>query len=447
MDKRTIKSEESPFYIPKWLGVRPAALLEMGIFFILFFLYDAIFGMQDRMIGAAIHPFWIIVILMSAQYGAAEGLIAVALSTILLYAGNVPEQIFGQDYFDYQCSIYKLPFMWLFTALVVGEMQERKNRIRRDLEKKLRETEIREEEITRSYETLKSIKEGLESRLAGQMKSFVTTYEALKKMEEMKPAKVLLGVADLVRNVLNPQKFSLFAVGSEGLEPVTEWGWTDEDNYIRRFIPTSDLYINLVGKQKLLCILNREDELILKGEGLLAAPLIDESTGTIFGVLKIEALDIHELNLSQIEAFRSIAAFAGVAYAQASNYQKLLQNTIFDVELPIYSATYYELSKKHLSAICEAAKQPFSVVRLRFNDRLSKQQTLSFIYKLQSASSQIFGPLCQFYRTQPNALIFSLLIPLADIKSVEKRLIAFRSEIKKTGGESMQVEIEVLHEN
>lgn len=406
--------EESPFYVREWLGVRPAALLEMLIFFLLFFLYDIFFGSQDRMIHAHTHPFWIIVVLMSVQYGAAEGLIAVALSALFLYSGNLPVQGFKEDYFDYQFRLYKLPFMWLLTALVLGELQERKNRIRRELEKNLHETEVREEEITRSYDSLKKVKENLESRLAGQLTSSIATYEALKKMEGMKPAKVILGVDELVRNVLNPEKYSLFALGPNGLEAVTDWGWTEEDHYTRRFMPTSDLYINLVGKQKLLCVLNREDEAVLHGEGLLAAPLMDESTGTIFGVLKIEALDLEELNLSQIEAFRAIASFAGVAYAQASNYQRLLKNTIYDVSLPIFSPALYQVAKDEVLVLCREAKQPLAAIDIEIvmPFKPTKEVFLGFVEKLRHFAIHHLGPTSRFFRTKSESPFFTLLVPM-----------------------------------
>lgn len=444
--------EESPFYVREWLGVRPAALLEMLIFFILFFLYDFFFGSQDRMINANTHPFWIIVVLMSVQYGAAEGLIAVALSAFLLYGGNLPAQGFKEDYFDYQFRLYKLPFMWLSAALILGELQERKNRIRRELEKKLHETEVREEEITRSYDSLKKVKENLESRLAGQLRSSIATYEALKKMEEMKPAKVMLGVDELVRNVLNPEKYSLFALGPNGLEAVTDWGWTQEDHFTRRFMPSSDLYINLVGKQKLLCVLNREDEAVLHGEGLLAAPLMDESTGTIFGALKIEALDLEELNISQIEAFRAIASFAGVAYTQASNFQKLLKNTIYDVSLPIYSPALYQVARNEALALCQAAKQPLAAIdiEIALPFKPTKEVLLGLVEKLRHFAVDQLGPTCQFFRTKSDTPSFTLLAPMIHHEKLYHAVDTLRTSLdgwNKIPKESVGIEVEWLIKN
>ena len=53
-------------------GLRKSALIEMSLFFLVTLLLDVLATGGTRFWEVAPHPFWIIVILMTVQYGSAE---------------------------------------------------------------------------------------------------------------------------------------------------------------------------------------------------------------------------------------------------------------------------------------------------------------------------------------------------------------------------------------
>src|SRR5205085_11378047 len=130
-----------------------------------------------------------------------------------------------------------------------------------------------------AYRQMAEVKEKLEVRVAGQLKTAIRMYEAARGIDKLEPAQVISGVLRLVRGVMNPEKFSLFLLRKGRLELAVEEGWTGENRYASRFTAQSTLYQEVIGRQRCLCCVNRDEELILGGEGMLAAPLVHAENG------------------------------------------------------------------------------------------------------------------------------------------------------------------------
>ncbi len=419
------------WYDKTWKGFKISPFLEMGIFFALYFaIFHYIYPVDFHVVNP--HPFWIIVLLMTVQYGIKEGVIAAFLSIGFYFLEGFPPQSYGEDYFAYHFSIWKLPVLWILTAFILGELVERKQRFREDLKKELVATQAREREVTRGYEMLKGIKENLEARLAGQLRTSINTYQALKSLEELKPAKVLLGIESLVRSILNPSKFSIYALGPVGLEASINVGWEKGDDFARRFYPDSALYLEIVGKRRVVCALNKEDAFILGGEGILAAPLLDEESKAVFGMLKIEGLDVEELNISNIEAFRLICEVAGVAYAHAMSYERTVHSSLFDLTLPVYSPEFLNIQRDYLTSFAETMGSPLAEVKIEM--KLSERErdlTHLMAEKLRQISSTLFGPLSQLFHTRQKGAIFTLLLPAIPAGQLDMTLEILKQELRR----------------
>ena len=403
----------------------------MGIFFLLYFLiFHYLYPIDVHNISP--HPFWIIVLLMTVQYGLKEGVIAAFLSIGFYLLEGIPEQAYGEDYFAYHFSIWKLPVLWILSAFILGELIERKQSFREDLKRELQTTQAREREITRGYEILRGVKEGLEERLAGQLRTSISTYQALKSLEELKPAKVLLGIENLVKSILNPTKFSIYALGPVGLEASINVGWEKGDNYLRRFSPESSLYLEIVGKHRVVCALNKEDAFILGSEGILAAPLLDEESKAVFGMLKIEMLDVEELNISNIEAFRLICEVAGVAYAHAMSYERTAHSSLYDQSLPVFSPEFLNIQRDYLTYFAETMGSPLAEVRIEMKlSEREKQLTHLLAEKLRQISSTLFGPLSQLFHTKQKGAVFTLLLPAIPSGQLDMTLEILKKELKR----------------
>ncbi len=349
-------------------GIRLSAIIEVALFFLVAILLDVIFGNGDRFWGVEPHPFWIIVILLAAQYGVPEGILAVAASTLVLLVGNLPEQAYGQDMYGYLFEISINPLMWVVSAVGLGILRERHVNERTELQEQLRLAKEREDKIAESYEWVRDLKQKLELRIAGQLRSSVDTYRAAKAVEKLNPQDVLSGVSELIKAVMNPDKFSVF-LRENGTSTVTIMsGWTDEDSFSRQYDSNSRLFQEVIGNRQTLCVVNDEHERILNGEGVLAGPLLDTETGEVVGMLKVEKLGFTELNLSSIEAFRAICEWVAMAFINAGKYQVAKEESVINPDHNLMTKGYFKRYSDYIASLAKRLNFDVSMIVVKLVD-------------------------------------------------------------------------------
>jgi polysaccharide biosynthesis protein PelD len=305
------------------LGVRVSALLEISALLALALATDALLLDASRFAEVRPHPFWAIVLLAAAQYGTNEGLLAAALATVALLAGRVPEQGFDEDPYAWLLRISVTPVLWLIAAVVLGGIRDGHKRRSDALREELARTRGEARAIAEAYERLFLTKSELEARVAGQVRTVPRIYNAARAIERKDTCEVLMGVAPLMRSVLGPTKFSLFLLNGRTLEAAASAGWTSEDRFVREFDSDTELFRAVVGGRQTLVGANPEHEAILRGEGMLAGPLVSEETGKVIGMLKVEEIPFVELNPSTVQNFRVACDWVGQAFDNAQSFARL----------------------------------------------------------------------------------------------------------------------------
>ncbi len=149
-------------FLGRLLGVRVSALVEIALFLVGALLIDHFFAAGNRFAGVEPHPFWIIVLLISVQYGTNEGIVAAIASSAALLAWNLPPQTIDQEFYTYLFRVAFNPMLWCTTAIVVGELRMRYARRERELTELLADAEHREETIALAYQELIAAHERLE---------------------------------------------------------------------------------------------------------------------------------------------------------------------------------------------------------------------------------------------------------------------------------------------
>jgi polysaccharide biosynthesis protein PelD len=305
------------------LGLRVAALAEILAFFAVALAIDGLLLNGNRFAGINPHPFWIVVLLASAQYGTNEGLAAAVIASALLLVGNLPEQGFSEDLYSWLLRVTGLPVLWFVAAVVLGEICGGHRRERDALREKMAAIREQTRAISDAYDRLSRIKEGLEARVAGQVRTVRAMYSASRSIDRQDTGEVLIGITGLVQSVLNPVKFSLFLLNRDRLEAAAHEGWAQQDRYAREFDSKSVLFEMIVGRREVLVGVNPEHEAILNGEGILAGPLVSDDTGTVVGMLKIEDIPFLELNPATVQNFAIVCSWIGTAYDNAQRFERL----------------------------------------------------------------------------------------------------------------------------
>ena len=346
-------------------GFRKSAIIEIAVFFIAMLVVDNLLFSGDRFITVNPHPFWAIILLLAVQYGTSHALLAVFVSCVALYLGNIPEQQLGEVTYNYILGLLKNPVLWVVAAVSLGEIRQRHVRERNRLLEELFSSQEREDTVATAYSRLKELKENLELRVAGQLRSSIETYKAAKAIEKSHPVDVLNGIEELIRAVMNPQKFSVYILEQDGLNASITYGWDQSDSYLRNFGNKSALFNEVIGRQHFLCVVNDTHEAALANQGVLAGPIINTETGEVMGMLKIETLGFLDLNLSSIETFNAICEWVGMALANARNYQTAKSESLVNPEHNLLSYNYFKRYTDHITSLSKRVGFDVSMVAVK----------------------------------------------------------------------------------
>lgn len=389
---------------PKW-----SPLIETGLFVGLTLVVDSLWGPGNRFANVEPHPFWVIVLLMAAQYGTREALIAAAASTVALLAGNMPPQDFDQSVHEYAVQVLRLPLVWMVAAVVIGELRVRHRQHQLETDERLSHAERRVELLTGAHGELTTAKERLETRLAGQLRTATGMFQAARALETVDPGQVLAGATELVTVALNARVFSIFLLENNSLVLGAAQGWTDERALARRYTSNELLFQEVVGAQRFVSVTNPLGESALRGQGLIAGPLICPSTGQLVGMLKIEDMTFLDFNLSTVHTFKALSEWIASAYVNATAYKA---NQIEDEKTQLYGMKFLDRQTAYITEIALRFGFDLTLLLVRIEmDDLSESERHSVPAALGAVAKRVLRRTDLVFSHEPPGQQFAVLLP------------------------------------
>lgn len=398
---------------PRILGIRVSALVEMLIGLVVLTLIDAFAFSGDRFWDVNPHPFWIVVLIIAAQYGTAEGIVAAIAATLFYLVGNIPAQAEGMSHYDWLFSISINPILWLVGGWILGELRQRHIRERNLLAREVEESHQREELISTSYNFVKHRKESLEVQVSGQLLSSIDAYRAAKAVETLDPKSVMQGVERLVKSVLGPQKFSLAILHDNKLSTTIIHGWAPSDKFAQEIDSYSPLFQAVVGQRELLVVANEQHEISLDNQGIMAGPILDPSTDRVIGMLKIEQLDFTSLSLNTVETFRALTDWVGTALVNARNYQSVKAEAIINPERNLLSYNYFKRQSDYMRTLAKRVGFDLSMVVIKLNDakNLSDAERVTVARQIAESVKTVLRSVDLAFDYQTDGEEYSILLP------------------------------------
>lgn len=308
---------------------------------------DHTFFNGDRFEGVHPHPFFFIVLLISVQYGTIEGLITVLLASTALLAGNIPEQSFSQNMYDYFMHIGHQPIIWGVSAILIGGFRDRYIVERRVLEKKLTQSQKQVEVFSKACEISDMERKRLETHVSGQSSFLLSLHQTALNMDAVGPEQVLDNILEITQRVTKSAKCSWYVLDNSVLETSSQLGWKIDESYSRLFTALSPLFQEIIGNRRTLVITNKEDEEILDGQGMIAGPIISQNTGKVYGMLKIEDLNFISLNLKNVQTFKQLCEWMGTLLDPALREENLVINA--EPRNGLFSNNYFERLSEFLT--------------------------------------------------------------------------------------------------
>lgn len=274
--------------MPNSLGVAGSkqAILELGFCFLCLLAIE--FGVTgpSSFVSLNPNPFWIPVILGSAQYGATAGIVCTFVASILSYLGGLPEPKAGADFYERYLYMWRDPTLWLITSLVVGQIQQRQMSRWNALRESHEQIELERQEIASYCEKLEGRYRTLERKIAtGETINSVAS--RLLELRNSSPESQNAAFRKLISLCLGPCSYCVCLGSGSG---TTKWLTECPPKSYEALLATyQQVYDALKKERQILSVLDSAATPLQSA--LFATPIFDRHTGNLLGVLFITAME------------------------------------------------------------------------------------------------------------------------------------------------------------
>ena len=267
-------------------------------------------------------PYWIPVILLSAQYGTASGLAAAAATFGLSVILGLPQPVSTENYYAYLLRIFSEPVLWIGAAIVLGEMRSRELRRYEGLKLAIAEASQQRSAISKYCKVLMRHTRNLERQLATtEQNSIRLGLSHLAELRQSDLGQLRPALERVVKSLIGAARFSVYLHHGERLMRVPEFSSVcaeTTDNGKQGYRNAGSLVPRAVlRKHRSLSILCKGDLPLLEGLGVFACPLTKSENRTVIGLLVFETVDVDRLSAETEAAIRAIAV--ELSYALAAN--------------------------------------------------------------------------------------------------------------------------------
>ncbi len=314
---------------------------------------DHYFFAGDRFWGMQPHPFFFIVLLVSVQYGAVEGLASALLATATLIIGNIPEQTFSENIYDYIFHTWQQPVIWIVSSVIFGGFRDRYIEERKILKKKWAKSQRQVEIFSKACEISDIERKRLETHVSGQSSFLLSLHQTALNIGAVGPEQVFDNILEITQRVTNSKKCSWYVLDNAVLESNSQFGWDIDDPYTRTFNALSPLFEQVIRHKRILSITNPEDEEFFQGQGMLAGPVIHPGTKKVYGMLKIEDMDFLSLNVQSVQTFKQLCEWLGTLLdpesAMEDETMVIHANSNANPNQELFSNNYFEQLSEFLT--------------------------------------------------------------------------------------------------
>ena len=261
---------------------------ELLVLFALLLLVE--FALPGHASLAAInpHPFWIPVLLLSAQYGVSGGLAAALTAIAVSSVVGWPAQAGIEDFYDYSRRIWREPIMWLAAAVVLGGLRSQQIARFEALRCQMVDAMTQRQDIATFFNSLKEHCEDIERQMAcSQDRSIEAGFSVLASLSNSTPKTFHSELSTAIDLLLGPATYSLMLYRDAHFVERLDY---DNGSGINRRLPV-EVEAALLRGGRVLSIMRDADAGILDGTGLFAAPIVEPGSDRVLGALVIEKME------------------------------------------------------------------------------------------------------------------------------------------------------------
>ena len=277
----------------------PLALLELGLFALIVLLEWQLDSFPD-ISRFKPHPYWLAVLLLSLQYGTIAGLLAASIAIIGAVLIGLPPPDVEERHFDYLLRVWSEPILWLLVALLLGAFRARQIEKMRWLVGEVQDLEKRGNTVVAHAANLKARIETLERRLAVRDTAPQDRLlSALAHLANAKPGRWPDDLATVGDLAFPGAALSLYVADERRLRLRVRHRWPGDAAWQQDFAIDDPLARAILIDRRTLNVAERDDEIVLAGQGVAAVPIYAGSAGAtpvVIGMLKLERASAQQID-------------------------------------------------------------------------------------------------------------------------------------------------------
>lgn len=267
------------------------ALIELAIFFFAAIVVQSTLLEPGRLAALQPHLFWIPVVLVSLQYGTADGIAAATAAILTQWVLGWPGWQADEDYVAYMSRTLHQPMLWLGAAIVIGEFRLRQlsenARLRENCDDLIHQRELLSGHLGEVQKRVDRLEAALAARRADRSRQLIDGLAELRivSRHDVRFERALATCAEIL---LDTDGLSLFELRDDWLTAVLRVGSSAGLLARQRFGPDELLHRRIVHDRAGLGVSRPEDHDLLGDRGMFAAPIVSTRTGEVKGMLMIE---------------------------------------------------------------------------------------------------------------------------------------------------------------
>ena len=188
------------------------------------------FKSDPGFLHARLHPYWIVIALVSSAYGLIPGTVAGAIGSIHVLAvlfHGIPDKVALEKMLE--TSGLVLPVGFFLAGLLLGELRQKHLNQEEELKAQIKENEKTLKTIKDNLKTQEKMRIALESRIVGQTTTVKTLYETAKKLETFDLENVYAGCLEMLSTHLQVEKASLYILEGAYFTLKAARGWGKDE--------------------------------------------------------------------------------------------------------------------------------------------------------------------------------------------------------------------------
>ncbi len=278
-------------------------------------------------LGASLHPYFALVLLIAARYGTIDGLVA-GTAGAMLHVGfrlaTQPGALSGPGALV-DLELMRVPYLLVLLGTIVGEVRQVAEDENRALARVIRDLKAELDKLGSEQGEVRKYNDDLKGRIAASTNTTGAFYESAAGLQTLSEDEALPAVLDMVQRSLGAEKCAIYVRTAEGWDLRVQQGWESPDEF-ERTLPSSHPVMQRVDDGKVVSL--RDAPELGQSNIVLAAPLTLESaqgTARTYGAVVVQKIPLSALHSSTLRSLHGLGRWASRVLASAVQYERVAE--------------------------------------------------------------------------------------------------------------------------